>query len=307
MCSICDDESRSRGIAVKHALSIDVEEWYHGYYLNLNPRTGSCDHQKSFEARVEGNTEIILDLLASYGVKATFFVCGEIADRHAGLVRRISQTGHEIGAHGQSHAFYDTLSRDECRTEIERSIGSLANITGKKIEWHRAPRWSIMTPNLWVLDLLADFGITADSSIYPCRTPWFGISGYMKDPHRLVLPDGRQLIEFPPGVIEANLGMKHLARLPVGGGLFLRTYPFFVTSGYLASRERIGLPGLIYLHPWEVDPHPPSVDLPLASRLSYSAMLRSTLGKLEALVQWYTFTTMSEALRQLEHIPILTL
>lgn len=47
--------------------------------------------------------DMILDLLDKYGVKATFFVPGFVAECNPDVVRRIAAAGHEIGNHGYTH------------------------------------------------------------------------------------------------------------------------------------------------------------------------------------------------------------
>ena len=46
----------------------------------------------------------LLDLLAAEHIRATFFLCGKNAQRHPEIVRRIRDSGHEIGNHTFSHA-----------------------------------------------------------------------------------------------------------------------------------------------------------------------------------------------------------
>jgi peptidoglycan-N-acetylglucosamine deacetylase len=48
-------------------------------------------------------TPRILELLARHGVKATFFLVGERAERHPALVREILSQGHQVGEHGYRH------------------------------------------------------------------------------------------------------------------------------------------------------------------------------------------------------------
>lgn len=48
-------------------------------------------------------TPYVLDILASYGVKATFFMVGENAERNPELVARVRQEGHTVGNHTYSH------------------------------------------------------------------------------------------------------------------------------------------------------------------------------------------------------------
>jgi hypothetical protein len=49
-------------------------------------------------------------------------------------------------------------------------------------------------------------------------------------------------------------------RLPVAGGGYLRLYPFALTCRAIQwlNRKR-GLPAIVYLHPWELDPDQPRI------------------------------------------------
>ena len=49
-------------------------------------------------------TPALLDELARYGVKATFFQCGLNVLRHPEIARAVAGAGHEIGNHSYSHA-----------------------------------------------------------------------------------------------------------------------------------------------------------------------------------------------------------
>ncbi|CAM5347105.1 Polysaccharide deacetylase family protein OS=Streptomyces tendae OX=1932 GN=GUR47_03805 PE=4 SV=1 [Streptomyces tendae] len=48
-------------------------------------------------------TPEILDTLAKYEVRATFFVCGEMADYNGDLLTRMADEGHTVGNHTWSH------------------------------------------------------------------------------------------------------------------------------------------------------------------------------------------------------------
>jgi len=49
------------------------------------------------------STPILLDLLAQYGLQATFFVVGEKAAAHPELIQKILAQGHTIGNHSLKH------------------------------------------------------------------------------------------------------------------------------------------------------------------------------------------------------------
>ncbi len=50
-----------------------------------------------------GSTPQILELLNTAGTKATFFLLGENAEKYPDIVRKIVDTGHEIGDHSYRH------------------------------------------------------------------------------------------------------------------------------------------------------------------------------------------------------------
>ena len=71
------------------------------------------------------HTAEILDILAEYGVHATFFVIGENADRYPELLEREISEGHEVGNHTQSHPLKN-LPHEQMEAEIsacEKTIG----------------------------------------------------------------------------------------------------------------------------------------------------------------------------------------
>ena len=42
----------------------------------------------------------ILDLLDDYGIRASFFITGYVAENHPDMVREVVCRGHEVGHHG---------------------------------------------------------------------------------------------------------------------------------------------------------------------------------------------------------------
>ena len=77
------------------------------------------------------DTPRILELLAAHGARATFFVIGESAARHPGLVRAIAAAGHEVAHHTHTHplawfwcALPATVNRElDQATEALRACG----------------------------------------------------------------------------------------------------------------------------------------------------------------------------------------
>jgi peptidoglycan/xylan/chitin deacetylase (PgdA/CDA1 family) len=63
-------------------------------------------------------TPRVLDVLAKYGVKATFSVVGEWAARYPDLVRREVREGHRIANHTYTHPSLPSLSNAAIRAEL---------------------------------------------------------------------------------------------------------------------------------------------------------------------------------------------
>jgi peptidoglycan/xylan/chitin deacetylase (PgdA/CDA1 family) len=71
-------------------------------------------------------TPRLLEILERHGVRATFFMTGEAAQKHADLVRRVAQAGHAIGNHSWDHPSFPLISGRERRWQIRRCEKALA-------------------------------------------------------------------------------------------------------------------------------------------------------------------------------------
>jgi len=49
------------------------------------------------------------------------------------------------------------------------------------------------------------------------------------------------------------------ARLPASGGAYLRHFPLWIISRAFQDAAAEGAPGMLYVHPWEVDPGQPRI------------------------------------------------
>ncbi|WP_344838063.1 polysaccharide deacetylase family protein [Actinocorallia longicatena] len=90
-------------------------------------------------------TPKVLDLLAHFEVKATFFVIGEQIGDNAKLVRRIVEAGHEIANHTLTHPIYmPGLSVKQIDHELVEAHKRIHEETGAVPRLFRAPggNWS---------------------------------------------------------------------------------------------------------------------------------------------------------------------
>ena len=62
-------------------------------------------------------TDEILDILAEYDVKATFFVCGKPDAKYTDSYKRIVDEGHTLGMHSYSHKYSDIYSSVDAFSE----------------------------------------------------------------------------------------------------------------------------------------------------------------------------------------------
>lgn len=66
-------------------------------------------------------TPMILEMLAEYGIKATFFMIGSNVARYPEVARAVAAAGHEIGNHTYTHPHMHALSVKELLEEIEKT------------------------------------------------------------------------------------------------------------------------------------------------------------------------------------------
>ena len=276
---------------MKHALSIDVEDWFQ--VLNMAHVVDRASWE-SHELRCGDSTRRFLDLLDSHGAKATFFFLGWIAERLPDLVQDVASAGHEVGSHGYDHRLLTDLGEEGFKADIAKSGAILRDITGVAPRAFRACTWSITRRTPWALPALAEAGFTLDSSIYPIRHPDYGVRGAPASPYRIRTPQGT-LTEFPPLTLSV-LGR----RFPVGGGGYLRLFPSRLLRMGLRQQESQGWPGCLYLHPWELDPEQPRQDLGGLRGFRHYVNLRRTATKLSGLLKAHQFVGLSQALAEVE-------
>ncbi len=84
-------------------------------------------------------TPQLLEALARYNVRATFFLIGGFARQRPELVRRVAAAGHLIGNHTMTHPKLSLTAAARVRQEIEECSSVLEDITGERMEFFRPP------------------------------------------------------------------------------------------------------------------------------------------------------------------------
>ncbi len=268
---------------MRHAFTVDVEDWYQGIPIAAETRAGA-------ERRLRGSMDVLLGMLDRRGHKGTFFLLGPVAEEYPELVRRLAADGHEIGCHGWSHDLLYEMTRARFVEETRRAKGVLEDLAGRPVVAYRAAYFSITRGSLWALEELARLGFSCDSSIFPIRNWRYGIPDFDPRPQRVDTPAGP--------ILELPLSVRRVAgrNVPVSGGAYFRLFPYALTRANFQHAERQGQPVVFYLHPWELDPDHPRVPFHWKARLTHYARLGTTRPKLERLLAEFDFGTLSRTL-----------
>lgn len=268
-----------------HLLTFDVEHWYEGF------RYRGLDGWQAYPPRDDKMVERLLDKLGETGQRSTMFFTGRYAEEFPHVVKRAAQEGHEIASHSYSHTVLSRLKNiDEFREDLLRSVAILEDISGCKVKGYRAPKWSISDKNRQdVLSVLVEAGFEYDSSVFP---KLFGHAGKAV-PHKITLAGGATIWEIPASTY-AFFGL----HVPVAGGLYFRFFPQWFNRLALSSKSSADHPGMIYLHPYDLDDQCPQ--LPTGNIL-FQWLRYYGVGdawcRLDLVLRRYKFTSLLEWLR----------
>jgi len=275
---------------VVNALTVDVEEYYHG--VEFTEALG-VDGVRRLPSRVVPQTERLLDVLDSHGARGTFFTLGVVAQRYPRLVRQIAERGHEIASHGWDHTLVFRLGAAGFRADVRRAKHAVEQAAGRVVRGYRAPNYSIRPDTPWAFAILSEEGFAYDSSIYPVVHDRYGFPDAPRFPHVAQAVDGLELWEVPVGTARFAG-----TNLPIGGGFF-RLFPTSLVRAAVASVNRADRqPAVFYVHPWEFDPDQPRPPMTWTQRFRHYAGLASAEGKLRALLSDFRFAAIDTVFDQ---------
>ncbi len=263
-----------------------MEDWFHVCALDRRPLV------RPSQWRVLHNTEKILSLLAQYGVKATFFVLGSVAENEPTLVPMIAAAGHEIASHGYSHELVTSLDARKFRDEVRRTSEILGRQSGKRPIGFRAPQWSLGDRVPWAFDVLHEEGYRYDSSLNPL--PFIGNGSGCRTPFRRRAGAG-SIVEIPPMVTPSLFG-----NLPTGGGWGFRFFPLKFISGTVRRLNDGGFSAVLYLHPREMEPDGPRLGLNPVKAFAVYGPRKGAGENVKYLLERFRFGTLCELVEQWE-------
>ena len=85
------------------------------------------------------DTQQLIDILARYQIKATFFVVGDWVDRYPESVKALHDAGHEVMNHSNTHAHLPQLTAQEIAADMNACNDKIEAITGVRPTLIRCP------------------------------------------------------------------------------------------------------------------------------------------------------------------------
>lgn len=195
-------------------LTFDIEEWFleKAYFGNKQSKYAEYDRL----------LEELLEHLSEHGHKGTFFCVGKLAEDFPQVVRKISNAGHEIGCHSNTHQWLNKMNYKQAMEDTHSAVDALQQCIGQKVKSYRAPAFSIGSDNKWAFEVLASNGITCDASVFPASRDFGGFPEFAKMEPTVVKYNGIEIHEFP--IVTTKVIGKQIA---YSGGGYFRFSPYF--------------------------------------------------------------------------------
>jgi polysaccharide deacetylase family protein (PEP-CTERM system associated) len=231
-------------------LTVSLEDYFHvGAFGSLIPR----GQWYRFESRIEQSAARTLDLLDEFGVSATVFVLGCVAERFPELVRAMRDRGHEIASKGYQHRRIDEMTASELADDLARAREAIERASGQRVAGCRVSGW--LTPRHdWALEVMAEQGYLYDSSMRPLLRSHAAVPDQRRTHLHTAGP--HQIWEFPVSSVSV-LGYD----VPLAGGNWLRQLPHALVRRGIESLDRDGsAPMVLYFQTGELDPEQPRID-----------------------------------------------
>ncbi len=132
-------------VALNHLALAGAGLWPRSHLLGLNLTKLPASAQNKVALTIDDGpdpavTPQVLEILAAYKARASFFCIGEKAMQHPGIVRNIVEQGHTIENHTQHHKHLFSLQGMKgLSQEIAAAQDSLQQLSGRRPRFFRAP------------------------------------------------------------------------------------------------------------------------------------------------------------------------
>jgi polysaccharide deacetylase family protein (PEP-CTERM system associated) len=272
---------------MKCIFSVDVEDWFH--ILDL-PSTPPLSEWDALPSRVEKNFMTLLGIFAEGNIRVTCFFLGWVAAKYPHLVRAAQSFGHEIASHGYAHRLVYQMTPEEFLDDAVHAKQVLEAVGGCEVIGYRASGFSVTQKTPWFFEKLSEAGYRYDSSVFPGTRNHGGMAGADYAPYRISLSRG-DLMEFPITLTK----ILNTSVCLFGGG-YLRLAPWALIQRGAAKVLGEGRPVVFYLHPREIDPEHPQLEMSQLRRFKSYVNLAATEAKVRRILSTFTFATFAEYL-----------
>lgn len=275
--------SKEKVVKNKVILTFDLELWHESKWIQKN--LFSTEDKKDY---LEESVIPILDLLAEKNFRATFFVTTPVLKKYPDLIKQIASAGHEIGSHSFIHQRLGELNPESFRIGMREQIVKIKNLIGRNPLGFRAPHFSLDNKTKWVLPILAELGFKYDSSIFPVKTPEYGVVNAPLDPYKI----SSALWEIPPAVCRFSP-----IKIPVAGGVYFRIMPLWFFKKIL-NLVSLGRTPVLYFHPHELYAQTPKIKKgPFFKRKLKYFGKKNSFKKFEKLLDSFQFDSIENILK----------
>jgi len=207
-------------------------------------------------------TSKILGLLASWSIRATFFVTAQLAQKFPDVIQTIQNAGHEIGCHGWRHEALSkngvlgitAIPRAMVKPTITQATDILTAICGSSPKSFRAPYYSYSHK---ILPLLVMLGYVVDSS--RLANPYLSNSVLPYAPFTLQ-GDQRYFLEVPVHSGTTNEGINYSGLCSYSLRLAGLEAVQSATLKLIRKQENEHSVSVFSCHPWEFVANPPWKD-----------------------------------------------
>lgn len=271
---------------MKSIFTIDVEDWFHILDVPSAPDISKWD---ALPSRVEKNFLRLLDILDERNTHATCFFLGWVAQRFPHLVREAVSRGHEAASHSFAHRLVFEMTPAQFMQDVVRAKKAIEDAGGQEVWGYRAPGFSVTEQTPWFFEKLAEAGYRYDSSVFPAPRGHGGLENGLYAPYRPSAAS--EFVEFPIS-IEPILGKP----MCFFGGGYLRFFPYPLVTRMSRRVLKQDRPVIFYVHPREIDPAHPRIEMKWNRKFMSYVNLRGTEGKIRKLISEFPMNTFREYL-----------
>lgn len=156
----------------------------------------------TFDDGPSSNTGRILDILAEYDVKATFFVVGKTEEKYQSLYKRIVEEGHTLAMHSYSHKYNEIYqSRESYVEDLTKLQEFLYETTGVWCRYCRFPGGSSNTVSRVDMHELIEYLEGQDMTYFDWNVSSGDASSAYISPETVVRNSTARLSEFREAII----------------------------------------------------------------------------------------------------------